>query len=169
MCCDNIRSIINTEKLSKGACPHGTQTRQHRPKDHRNASKKCPHPGKRNRKRSLPLLPPVSARIEHLEKNGLITGYHAQINPVFLGYHIKAFINLEVEPYQKKDFYPFIQSIPNVIECNCVTGDYAMLIEVAFRSTMELDHFINELQQFGRTKTQIVFSTSVEHRDLPVE
>ena len=27
-----------------------------------------------------------------------------------------------------------------------------MLIEVAFRSTMELDHFINELQQFGRTK-----------------
>ena len=94
---------------------------------------------------------------------------HAQINPVFLGYHIKAFINLEVEPNQKKDFYPFIQSIPNVIECNCVTGDYSMLIEVAFRSTMELDHFINELQQFGRTKTQIVFSTSVEHRDLPVE
>ena len=113
--------------------------------------------------------PAVSARIEHLEKNGLITGYHAQINPVFLGYHIKAFINLEVEPNQKKDFYPFIQSIPNVIECNCVTGDYSMLIEVAFRSTMELDHFINELQQFGRTKTQIVFSTSVEHRDLPVE
>lgn len=113
--------------------------------------------------------PAVSARIEHLEKNGLITGYHAQINPVFLGYHIKAFINLEVEPNQKKDFYPFIQSIPNVIECNCVTGDYSMLIEVAFRSTMELDHFINELQQFGRTKTQIVFSTSVEHRYLPVE
>ena len=109
--------------------------------------------------------PAVSARIEHLEKNGLITGYHAQINPVFLGYHIKAFINLEVEPNQKKDFYPFIQSIPNVIECNCVTGDYSMLIEVAFRSTMELDHFINELQQFGRTKTQIVFSTSVEHRE----
>lgn len=76
--------------------------------------------------------PAVSARIEHLEKNGLITGYHAQINPVFLGYHIKAFINLEVEPNQKKDFYPFIQSIPNVIECNCVTGDYSMLIEVAF-------------------------------------
>ena len=24
----------------------------------------------------------------------------------------------EEEPYQKKDFYPFIQAIPNVIECN---------------------------------------------------
>ena len=79
--------------------------------------------------------PAVSARIEHLEKNGLITGYHAQINPVFLGYHIKAFINLEVEPNQKKDFYPFIQSIPNVIECNCVTGDYSMAFHTAARLT----------------------------------
>lgn len=112
--------------------------------------------------------PAVSARIEHLEKSGIITGYHAQVDPMLLGYHIKAFINLEVEPSQKKVFYPFIQAIPNVIECNCVTGDYAMLIEVGFRSTVKLDHFINELQQFGRTKTLIVFSTSVEHRDLPV-
>ena len=113
--------------------------------------------------------PAVSARIKNLEKNGLITGYHAQVNPLLLGYHIKAFINLEVEPRQKKEFYPFVQAIPNVIECNCVTGDYSMLIEVAFRSTVELDHFINELQQFGRTNTLIVFSTSVEHRNLPLE
>ena len=112
--------------------------------------------------------PAVSARIEYLEKSGVISGYHAQVNPMFLGYHIKAFINLEVEPSQKKEFYPFIQAIPNVIECNCVTGDYSMLIEVAYRSTVELDHFINVLQQFGRTKTLIVFSTSVEHRDLPI-
>lgn len=112
--------------------------------------------------------PAVSARIEHLEMSGVISGYHAQVNPMFLGYHIKAFINLEVEPSQKKEFYPFIQAIPNVIECNCVTGDYSMLIEVAYRSTVELDHFINVLQQFGRTKTLIVFSTSVDHRDLPV-
>ena len=112
--------------------------------------------------------PAVSARIEHLEKNALITGYHAQINPVFLGYHIKAFINLEVEPNQKKDFYPFIQSIPNVIECNCVTGDYSMLIEAYFHTTQELDQFVNYLQKFGRTRTQIVFSTCVEHRGIPL-
>lgn len=112
--------------------------------------------------------PAVSARIERLEKSGILMGYHAQINSMLFGYHIKAFINLEVEPNQKKEFYPFIQAIPNVIECNCVTGDYAMLIEVAFQTTVQLDHFINELQQFGRTKTLIVFSTSVEHRDVPI-
>lgn len=111
----------------------------------------------------------ISARIEKLEKDGYIEGYYTRINPQAFGFNIKAFINLEVEPVQKKEFYPYIRSCPNVVECNCVTGDYAMLIEVLFRTTAELDHFINELQHFGRTKTQIVFSTSVEHRDAFLE
>jgi len=110
--------------------------------------------------------PAVSARIEFLEKSGIILGYQAQINPLYFGYHIKAFINLEVEPYQKKEFYPYIKACSNVIECNCVTGDYAMLIEVLFPSTVDLDLFIGQLQKFGRTRTQIVFSTSVEHRGI---
>ena len=113
--------------------------------------------------------PDVSNRIEKLEQSGILTGYHAQMNALLFGYNIKAFINLEVQPYQKDEFYPFIQSIPNVIECNCVTGEYAMLIEVVFQTTQQLDHFINELQHFGKTQTQIVFSTSVEHRQVPIQ
>ena len=111
----------------------------------------------------------ISARIEKLEKGGYIEGYYAHINAQAFGFNIKAFINLEVEPVQKKEFYPYIRSCPNVVECNCVTGEYAMLIEVLFRTTAELDHFIGELQHFGKTKTQIVFSTSVEHRDAFLE
>lgn len=34
--------------------------------------------------------PAVSARIEKMEKEGIITGYRAQVNPEALGYHIKA-------------------------------------------------------------------------------
>lgn len=47
-------------------------------------------------------------------------------------------MNMELEPVQKPEFYPFIESIPNVIECNCVTGNYSMLMKVAFPSTIEL-------------------------------
>ncbi len=111
----------------------------------------------------------ISARIEKLERDGYIEGYYARVSPQAFGFNIKAFINLEVEPVQKKEFYPYIRSCPNVVECNCVTGDYAMLVEVLFRTTAELDHFIGELQRFGKTKTQIVFSTSVEHRDAFLE
>ena len=108
----------------------------------------------------------VSSRIEKLQEAGIITGYTANINPIKLGYNIKAFINLEVSPKQKTDFYPFIKSCPNVLECNCVTGKYSMLIKVAYHTTEELDAFINEIQKFGNTETQIVFSTAVEHRGI---
>ncbi len=113
--------------------------------------------------------PAVSARIEKMEKEGIIIGYRAQVNPEALGYHIKALINLEVPPEDKKTFYPFVKACPNVVECNCVTGDYSMVLEVLFPGTVELDQFIGELQRFGRTKTLIVFSTSVEHRGISAE
>ena len=112
--------------------------------------------------------PAVTARIERLESKGIIKGYHATVDSVNLGYKIKAFVNLDLEPVQKEDFYPFIEGVENVIECNCVTGEYSMLIEVKFLNTEELDDFINTLQKFGKTSTQIVFSTPVEHRGLPV-
>lgn len=113
--------------------------------------------------------PAVSARIEKLEKEGVITGYSAKINPLKLGFHITAFINMELEPVQKPEFYPYISSVPNVLECNCVTGNYSMLIKVAFPSTIELDQFIGHLQKFGKTQTQIVFSNPVEPRGLDLE
>jgi len=113
--------------------------------------------------------PAISARIEKLEKQGIITGYMAIVDPMKLGYHITAFINLEMTPKQKAEFYPFIRECPNVLECNCVTGSYCMLIKVAYPSTMELDSFIGQLQKFGNTSTQIVFSTSVESRGIDVE
>lgn len=112
--------------------------------------------------------PAVSTRIENLIKRGYITGFYAALNPELLGFHIKAFINLEVKPEDKSDFYPFIKNNLNVIECNCVTGDYSMLLEVQFKSTIELDAFIGELQKYGRTKTLIVFSTSVDHRGIEI-
>ena len=101
--------------------------------------------------------PAIAARINKLEKSGIITGFHTSVNLEKLDYHVKAFVQLQLEPRQKKEFYPYISQVPNVIECNCVV----------FPSTSDLDDFINEIQQrFGKTSTQIVFSTSVDHRGV---
>lgn len=112
--------------------------------------------------------PAVSARIERLEKSNIITGYHASINPESLGFHITAFINLNLDPKLKPTFYPFIEACPNVLECNCVTGSYSMLIKVCFPSTIELDNFIGKLQKYGNTETNIVFSNPVPARGIDI-
>ena len=113
--------------------------------------------------------PAVSARIEKLEKDGVIAGYHAQVDPIRLGYHIIAFINLDVTPEDKPKFYAYAESIPNVLECNCVTGAHSMLMKVCFPNTMDLDSFIGQLQRFGSTETQIVFSTPVPTRGIVID
>ena len=41
-----------------------------------------------------------------------------------------------------------------------------MLMKVAFQTTMELDIFIGQLQKFGKTSTQIVFSTHLGPRGV---
>lgn len=110
--------------------------------------------------------PAVSARIKHLEELGYLTSYQARLDLEKAGFPITAFIQLSLEPEQKPEFYEYIQNIANVLECNCVTGPYSMLIKVAFASTHLLDQFINELQHFGGTNTQIVFSTPVAVRGL---
>lgn len=75
--------------------------------------------------------------------------------------------NLEIV---SKDYLSlsYIADIPNVIECDCITGDYSMLLKVYFSDTVVLDRFITDLQFYGDTKTHIVFSTNVGPRGLQV-
>ena len=112
--------------------------------------------------------PTVAARIEAMEKAGIILGYHTKISDTVLGHPVRAFINLEVAPDRKSELYPFLQNSPEVIECSHVTGEYSVLIQTVFESTDQLDKFISRLQSFGRTKTQIVFSSVVEHRGFQI-
>ena len=110
--------------------------------------------------------PAASARMDRLEKEGYITGFHASINHELMGYHVKAFVTLAVNTRYKAEFLEYIRQCRNVIECNCISGDYAMLLEVVYPDTEALEQFIAKLQKYGKTQTQIVFSTAVEHRSI---
>lgn len=110
--------------------------------------------------------PAASARMGRLEKEGYITGFHASINQEKMGYRIKAFVTLAVDAALKEEFLAHMQQCRNVVECNCISGDYAMLLEVMYPSTEELERFVARVQKYGRTQTQIVFSTAVEHREV---
>lgn len=110
--------------------------------------------------------PATSARIEKLENMGYIAGYHANVDKERLGYKLKAFINVEVENSRKEEFLSLAKNCPCVVECNCITGEYAMLLQVAFPNTEELEDFVSKIQEFGKTQTQMVFSTPVEHREI---
>lgn len=108
--------------------------------------------------------PTVAARIDAMKQNGIIKGYYTQIDSSVIGNSIKAFIDMEVSPSRKVELYEYLNGCHQVIACSHVTGDYSVLIEAIFVSTAEMDKFITVMQGYGRTKTQIVFSTIIEHR-----
>ena len=113
--------------------------------------------------------PATAARIEKLEREGIISGYSAVLDLKKVGFPIVAFIRLDLDPKLKPTFYPFVRSHPNVLECNCVTGRYSQLIKVAFETTEALDSFIGELNSYGHTETQIAFSTPQPPRGIGIE
>ncbi len=108
--------------------------------------------------------PAIAIRINRLEKNGIIKKYQAIVDLPKLDYHVKAFIRLQLDPNLEPDFYQFVSHSAHVLQCDCVTGDYSQLLQVAFSNTGALDSFVNEVSKFGKTSTQIVFSTSVDNR-----
>lgn len=48
--------------------------------------------------------PAIAARINKLERNGIITGYHTSVNMEKINFHVKAFIQVQLEPRQNKNF-----------------------------------------------------------------
>lgn len=110
--------------------------------------------------------PAVTIRIQRLENKGYIEGYHAQINMERVGMGIKAFIKLALNRKKRSQFLEYIEKYRNVLACYTITGNYAILLETVFESTQKLDAFIQRLQEFGDTQTDIVFLTSSEHRQV---
>ena len=110
--------------------------------------------------------PTVSARIESLTQKGIIKGYYTEIDVSAIDNVIKSYIDIEVSPERKEELYEFLRSSPQVVEANRVTGEYSLLIKVIVKNTVEMDKFINALQRYGRTKTQIVFSSIIDRRGV---
>ena len=110
--------------------------------------------------------PAVSARVERLEKKGVIKGYQAMLDREALGFHILAFVNIAIAPEKKASLIEYASACPNVLECHHVTGSHSLIFKVCFCSTVDLEAFVGRLQTYGKTETQVVFSTPIEPRQI---
>lgn len=75
---------------------------------------------------------PVSERLKRLEQDGVITGYHAHLNPQKLGLHILVFVELRLSKKSAEIFEAVkaeLQMVPEVLECHLVAGEFDYLIK----------------------------------------
>ncbi|TCK73992.1 Lrp/AsnC family transcriptional regulator [Acidipila rosea] len=103
-------------------------------------------------------------RVRQLESDGLLHGYHAEIDLKALGYSITAFIRLTCDGTRYRPFLKFIQTLDQVVECHHLTGGDAFLLRVVLSSTAELEQLIEKLLPYGMPTTSIVLSTPLQRR-----
>ena len=110
--------------------------------------------------------PTVKSRMDALKDKGIIKGYYVEIDNSVYENVIKCFVEIEVSPTKKEELYKILIESPNVVECERVTGEYSLITKVVFKNTIEMDKFINKIQYYGKTRTQIIFSTIINRRGV---
>lgn len=112
------------------------------------------------------LSPPAThTRIRRLEKEGYINCHVAILNQEKLGFDLLSFIFMSTNIHQDEKLEVLekaLNSMPEVLECHCITGEYDYLLKVTNKDRRELEIFIRKLNKLGITRIQ----TSLALREI---
>lgn len=118
--------------------------------------------------RSLSIsLSTVSNRIKTLEKDGVIRGYSAIVDPEKLGYTLTAIINLKISGGKLLEVQRIIAKDPHVQAVFDITGDWDSMIRAHFKETRDLNAFIKRIltiPEVERTNTQLILNIVKDER-----
>lgn len=99
----------------------------------------------------------IHQRVKKMEEAGIIEGSSFNVKPVALGFKVCAFIGVTLDHAHKyKTVVKEIKTIPEVVECHFITGNYTFLIKLQCRDHQHLMNLlINTLQNIpGIAKTE---------------
>jgi DNA-binding Lrp family transcriptional regulator len=114
----------------------------------------------------------VQARLDRLERAGVITGWAPSLDPTALGYPVSAFATLEIAQGHGHDgVATHLRTIPEVLEAHTITGGADMMVRLVARSNADLQRVIDVVvshPDVTRASTVIVLATEVTPRVIPL-
>jgi DNA-binding Lrp family transcriptional regulator len=113
----------------------------------------------------------VQARLAKLERRGVITGHGPEVDPVALGYPIRAFVLIELDQGRLEEATKALHAVPEVLEADAVSGPHDLLCEIVARNTEHLQALVNRLlatSAISRCTSYIVLSRQVPGRTGPL-
>lgn len=111
--------------------------------------------------------PSTTERVKRLEEAGVIEGYAARINPAALGRSLSAFLRIRPVPGRLAKVAEILVTIPQIVECERVTGEDCFIARAQLRSVAELEAVIDRIIPHAMTNTSIVQSRPVNRRLPP--
>lgn len=111
--------------------------------------------------------PAAAERVHALERDGVIIGYRAIVNPAALDLGIEAVIRIKARGSTEVE--EIAERLAEVTELRRVTGTDSHVLRTAVRSTAHLEELLQEFWAVDAdTITNIITSTPVPPRPLPV-
>ena len=119
--------------------------------------------------RRVSLSPPaVADRLRRLERDGVITGYRAEVDAKALGYTLGAIIRIRPSARQLPKVAELARESPEVVECHRITGEDCFFLKLYLRDIEHLEEVVDRFLIYGQTTTSIIQSSPVPGRSPSV-
>jgi len=118
---------------------------------------------------------PTLERVKKLEQLGIITSYHAQIDPAKVGLGVTTFVIVSLVGHNKANIEGFmseINKIDEVIECHHVTGEGDFMLKIISKDIPTYQKLmlekVSEIKEVDSMQSMVVLSTYKYSKVLPL-
>lgn len=91
---------------------------------------------------------PCSERVKRLERDGIIMGYHARLNPKYLDRNLLVFLEISLSAKSGDVFEQVakdLMEIPEVQECHLISGDFDYLVKARLKEMSAYRRLLGDL------------------------
>lgn len=112
--------------------------------------------------------PATAERLRRLQERQAIRAFTLEVNPAALGYTLQAMVRIRPLPGKLQAVEKLIAGIPQITECDKVTGEDCFIARLHLRSIEQLDEILGRIAERAETNTSIVKSQVVPRRPPPL-
>jgi len=120
--------------------------------------------------------PPCLRRVRALEEAKVIKGYHAELNPAALGFHVTVFAHVGLSSQAEHDLKAFedmVNTWPQVRECHMLAGETDFLLKIVAEDWDAYQTFLTTklttAPNVSHVKSALAIRTSKLLPGVPVE
>lgn len=113
----------------------------------------------------------VQARLDRLERRGVLRGFPPSVDLAALGYVLTAFAVVEIAQGRRNEVAARLTAIDEVCEVHATTGQGDLLVRMVAKSNADLQRVIDEVvdvRWVERTSTSIALTTPIPFRVRPL-
>ena len=119
--------------------------------------------------------PPCLRRVRALEEEGVIRGYHADLDPSKLGFAITVFAMVSLRSQAEEDLRTFedhIKGLPEVRECHMLNGEIDFILKIVSHDLQSFQEFLTSkltpAPNVASVKTSLTIRTAKNEPGVPL-